>query len=69
LVVPTLDATTTAPAGSVPVVEDVVTEIGVPVVGVAPGKPVIEADAVTVALTHSVPSAWSVSGEPVDPIG
>jgi len=52
LVVPTLNPTTTAPAGSAPVTPPVVTAIGVPVVGVAPGKPLIDAE--TEALTGNV---------------
>jgi hypothetical protein len=43
LVVPTLLATTTAPAGKVPVTPPVVTEIGVPVVWTV-GKPLIDAE-------------------------
>jgi hypothetical protein len=49
LVAPTFEATTTVPAGSVPVTPPVVTAIGVPVVCVVPGKPVIDAE--TEALT------------------
>jgi hypothetical protein len=44
LVVPTLVAVTTVPAGSVPVTPPVVTEIGVPVVCVVPGKPTVVAE-------------------------
>ena len=53
MVAPTLLATTTVPVGKVPVTPPVVTAIGVPVVWFDPGKPVIDAVAVTVALTGS----------------
>jgi hypothetical protein len=57
LVVPTLEATTTAPVGRVPVTPPVVTLIGVPVDWIV-GKPVVEEEKLPVTFSWPLTSVW-----------